>query len=776
MGHEPQAPRGTLSAGTKIGRYELLRRLARGGMAELYLARDGGDGQLCVLKLVLPHLAEDRQFVDMFLREARIAAGLEHPNIAHVTDTGEHDGEPFFVMPYIHGRDLRTIVDKLGETPLPLSAALTITRDLASGLHYVHERTDDDGKPLGLVHRDVSPSNVMIAYDGDVRLVDFGIAKSTEQRSSTRTGVLKGKVSYMSPEQCHGHKIDRRTDVFNLGILLYEMTTGQRLFAGDNDFYVMTRIVRGMYARPREVSTDYPEALEAILERALQVDPDDRYPTTEALQADLEAFAAERGTRLSNLSVAKFMRKTWGEQPGPEAGDPLEASPTEIRFPDDPSPVRVRRASSSRRGNPSTTRIGSIERDEPEHTHVGSGAARATRDETRIGSDETRIGPKDAPASRRSASQDTRVGPKDDDGPRRRVAATRIGAVPRVGTHGRDGSGARSRSRSRPRGGRSDHGKPSVVVAAASAASVHDLGLDVDTLAADFQEEDPTETSVVELESEAIEELDDETRIALRESDVVSEDDPTESLEDDEDPTIALDGATVARVLEGGEDLTELMPSTVAPPRTDPTEPLRKPVSETPSGRHYPVAPVPPGAATRMPPRPLAIASQPYPIAPGPIAAPHTMMTGSNSGVVVRPGHGAAMRWLVVAIVALALGTITAAWLSADDEDTPEARNDGKAAPPAPEPAPEPEPEIEIDHDPDPGPSAPVDEVDTVVIEPESNDDGPATTLAPPVPAPPAAVPDAPATTTNRKKRSKRRRGKKKKTAKQTLDGMYPSG
>ncbi len=764
MGLEPQAPRGTLSAGTEIGRYQLLRRLARGGMAELYLARDGaGEGALCVLKLVLPHLAEDRQFVDMFLREARIAADLEHPNIAHVTDTGEHDGEPFFVMPFIHGRDLRTIVDKLGDTPLPLSAALTITRDLAAGLHYVHERTDEDGKPLGLVHRDVSPSNVMIAYDGDVRLVDFGIAKSTEQRSSTRTGVLKGKVSYMSPEQCHGHKIDRRTDVFNLGILLYEMTTGQRLFAGDNDFYVMTRIVRGMYARPSEVSTDYPEALEAILERALQVDPDDRYPTTEAMLADIEAFAAERGTRLSNLSVAKFMRKTYGEQPPPEAGDPLDASPTEVRFAEDSASVRLRRASSARRGNPSTTRIGSIEREDPDPTHVGSGAARAPRLPTRTGAEDTRIGPTDAATvPRRSSTEDTRIGgATGDDGPRRRIAATRIGAAPRAGSPRRDGT--------RP------GGAPSVVVAAASTASVHDLdlGLDVEALAADFQEdEDPTQSAVVELESEAIEDFDDETRIALRDADVVSEDDPTESLEDDEDPTIALDGTALARVL-AADGLTEVLHGPAPLERSDPTEPLSVPPVEHPSGRHYAVAPVHPAAATRMPPRPLALTSQPYPITAAPIAAPTTMMTGSHSGVVVRPGHGSAVRWVVVAIVALGLGTVTAAWLSADDEAThaptpPAVRDESRPATPAPEPP------REVD-DGSASPSPPVADEDTVVIEPPPDDETAA--LAPPVPAPPQTDPAAPVDPPgSRKKRPKKRRTKKKKSAKQALDGMYPSG
>jgi serine/threonine protein kinase len=329
-----QTRRGSLVPGTRVGRYELLRRLARGGMAELYLARASGlhgFEKLCVVKLVLPHLVEDRRFVQMFLHEARMAATLDHPNIAQVTDIGELEGEPFFVMQYVRGRDLRKIAKALRGAPLPLDVALTVASQVAAGLHYVHESKGPEGKSLGLVHRDVSPANVMIGFDGDVKLVDFGIAKSVEQSDATRTGVIKGKVSYMSPEQCRGDAIDRRTDIFALGILLCEMTTGRRLFRGDTDFAIMSKIVDGRFPAPHEGRPEYPEALEAIVLRALRNDPEDRYPNTAEMQRELESFAQDQGLRLSSLTLSSFMRELFGEQPNAAGVDPLDESPTEIR-------------------------------------------------------------------------------------------------------------------------------------------------------------------------------------------------------------------------------------------------------------------------------------------------------------------------------------------------------------------------------------------------------------------------------------------------------------
>jgi len=302
-------------------------------MAELFLAKARGIGGFekpCVLKLVLPHLADDRGFAEMFLEEARLAATLDHPNVVHVIDIGEVGGEYFFVMEYVHGRDVRALL-RACPGPLPLPAALTIAHGIAEGLHYVHECRDPEGKFIGLVHRDVSPSNVMVRFDGCVKLVDFGIAKATEQRNATRTGVLKGKVHYMSPEQCEGHPVDRRTDVFALGILLYEMTTGRTLFSGTNDYYVMSRIVRGIFARPREIDPAYPPALERIVLRTLARDPGERYVSAQALQLDLEAFARDARISLSPRVLAQTMLELFGDVPT-SLEDEDETAPTQIHM------------------------------------------------------------------------------------------------------------------------------------------------------------------------------------------------------------------------------------------------------------------------------------------------------------------------------------------------------------------------------------------------------------------------------------------------------------
>ncbi len=303
-------------------------------MAELYLAKSlgiAGFERPCVLKLVLPRLTEDAVFVEMFLTEARLAATLDHPNVVHVVDTGEVDGEFFFVMEYVHGRDVRALLRASNPGTVPLHAALTIAHGVAEGLHYVHERRDPSGRFLGLVHRDVSPSNVMVSYDGSVKLVDFGIAKATEMRHATRTGVVKGKVHYMSPEQCEGRPLDRRTDVFALGILLYEMTTGRPAFTGTNDYYVMSRIVRGVFARPREVDPAYPPELEQIVLRALARDPNERYVSAQALQVELEQYARAADLTLSPRMLAETMTEVFGEALAPNFDeDDEEIAPTQL--------------------------------------------------------------------------------------------------------------------------------------------------------------------------------------------------------------------------------------------------------------------------------------------------------------------------------------------------------------------------------------------------------------------------------------------------------------
>jgi serine/threonine protein kinase len=318
-----------LAPGTRIGRYTIVRRLASGGMAELYLARvEGlrGFEKLVALKLVLPHLADDPEFVSMFLDEARLAATLDHPNVVHVIDVGRFGRDHFFAMEYVHGEDLRSVVRRAeAQGGVPLGCALAIVSGVAAGLHHAHERRGPDGLTLGLVHRDVSPSNVIVTYDGAVKVVDFGIARVGAQSKATRLGVVKGKAGYMSPEQCRGEPVDRRSDVFGLGILLWELTLGRRLFSGEHDYAAMSKIVFGLVPHPREVLADYPEALADVVMRALQRDADKRQPSALAFALELEAFAHAAHLRVTTSALAEYMTTLFGLPPYPslaELGEP----------------------------------------------------------------------------------------------------------------------------------------------------------------------------------------------------------------------------------------------------------------------------------------------------------------------------------------------------------------------------------------------------------------------------------------------------------------------
>ena len=217
------------------GRYQLLKKLATGGMAQIYLARQlGPEGfeKLLVVKRILPHLAENEEFITMFLDEARIAARLNHPNVVQIFDLGAQDDSFFIAMEFIHGEDVRRVwkhADKVGK-PIPLPLICRIIIEACAGLDYAHKKLDASGRPLNIVHRDISPQNILVAFEGGVKIVDFGIAKAADQATVTKSGVLKGKYSYMSPEQAAGQPIDCRTDIFALGVVLYELLTGTRLF------------------------------------------------------------------------------------------------------------------------------------------------------------------------------------------------------------------------------------------------------------------------------------------------------------------------------------------------------------------------------------------------------------------------------------------------------------------------------------------------------------------------------------------------------------------
>jgi serine/threonine protein kinase len=308
-----------LERGTTLGKYEILRRLATGGMAEIYLARIRGTAgfeKLVVLKRILPNVAEDPTFVSMFLDEARLAATLQHPNIADVYDVGEDRGTYFFTMEFVHGQDSRSIraaARKRGD-PVPLSIALAIVHGVATALDYAHSKTASDGTPLNLVHRDVSASNLMVSYDGAVKLLDFGIARAASSTHKTQIGTLKGKIPYMSPEQCKGLPLDRRSDLFSLGVVFYELTVGRRPFRGETDFEVMDKIVYRGTQSPREIQASFPADLDAMIMRLLQRAPSQRYANAEELLHDLDEVMSRHHLWMSPKPISKYMRTLFADR------------------------------------------------------------------------------------------------------------------------------------------------------------------------------------------------------------------------------------------------------------------------------------------------------------------------------------------------------------------------------------------------------------------------------------------------------------------------------
>jgi serine/threonine protein kinase len=324
----------SLAPGRDIGKYRVVRRLATGGMAEIYLAQSRGiEGfaKYVVLKRILPQFASSETFVRLFLNEARVTATLDHPNIAGVHDIGAVDGIYFFTMEYLHGEDLghilRTLVNR---ERMPLDLALTIGTGVAAGLHAAHEKKGSDGKPLGIVHRDVSPSNVVVTFDGGVKLVDFGVAKMTAQADLTSTGTLKGKVSYMSPEQCNNEPVDRRSDVFALGVLMYELSTQTRLFRTESEAATLKLVLEANIPPPSSRVRDYPPELEAIVLRALSRDRDQRYQSARDLQLALEEVARGRGLVTSTATLGEWMTHTFGPKLEPWITAPIEERPDPV--------------------------------------------------------------------------------------------------------------------------------------------------------------------------------------------------------------------------------------------------------------------------------------------------------------------------------------------------------------------------------------------------------------------------------------------------------------
>ncbi|WP_408890709.1 protein kinase domain-containing protein [Myxococcus faecalis] len=307
------------------GRYQLLKRLAMGGMAQLYLARQQGpEGfeKLVVVKRILPHLAENDDFVKMFLDEARIAARLNHANVVQIFDLGAQDDSFFIAMEYIHGDDLRRIwkqSEAMGQ-PVPVPLVCRILIEACSGLDYAHKRTDPStGRPLGIVHRDVSPQNILVTFEGGVKVVDFGIAKAADQATVTRSGVLKGKYSYMSPEQAAGQRVDCRADIFALGVVLYELLTCTRLFKRPSDIQTLAAVAECKVLPPSQVNPRVPQDLDAIVLKALAKDPVDRYQEAVHLQLALEDWLSANRLPSSTAHVAVYMKDIYAERLASEA-------------------------------------------------------------------------------------------------------------------------------------------------------------------------------------------------------------------------------------------------------------------------------------------------------------------------------------------------------------------------------------------------------------------------------------------------------------------------
>ncbi len=305
--------------------------MAVGGMAEIYLARISGIGGFqkhVVLKRILPQFARDADFLRMFFDEARYAATIEHPNVAQVYDMGEERGIHFFAMEYLHGEDCRGLLKVLarrGER-LPLEHALAIVIGAAAGAHHVHEKRGADGQSLGLIHRDINPTNVVVTYAGAVKLVDFGIAKATALADSTTAGTAKGKLNYMSPEQYLGEKLDRRVDVYALGLLLYELTCVRRAFDAPNDAALMRAIMAGEMTPPTKLVPGYPRELEAIIMRAAHPSREHRHPTARELEQELEQFARERNLRFSASALGDQVAALTGPRLEPWLSDAAEGT------------------------------------------------------------------------------------------------------------------------------------------------------------------------------------------------------------------------------------------------------------------------------------------------------------------------------------------------------------------------------------------------------------------------------------------------------------------
>jgi len=317
--HAVEFDQATSLEGRRLGRYLLRHKLAEGGMASIYLAQVHGDQNFTrwvALKVVHPGRADDPAFATMLADEARIIARIHHPNVCSVMDFGSEGDQIYLVMEYLHGESLSAAAKRArgSRKSFPAWLAARTVADAARGLHAAHELTDEHGEPLEVVHRDVSPGNIMISYDGPAKVIDFGVVRARGRETKTQVGVVKGKITHMAPEQLLGKEVDRRADVWSLGVVLWEATLGRRLFRGSSPGETVKNVTQARIPRPSEIAPNYPPALEHAIMGALRRDVESRTATARVLAHRLEAYLCDLGSPTGHAEVATWMRSAFSDR------------------------------------------------------------------------------------------------------------------------------------------------------------------------------------------------------------------------------------------------------------------------------------------------------------------------------------------------------------------------------------------------------------------------------------------------------------------------------
>ena len=310
-----------LAVPDRIGPYQVLERISAGGMAEVYRAKQTGADNFekpVAIKRILPHIARDPNFIAMFQAEAKLAVQLQHGNICQIYQLGRHEDSFYIALEYVDGRDVGAILDlhqKQGK-PIPLPQACYIIRRVCEGLDYAHNKKSSQGEPLNIIHRDISPPNLLISYEGEIKLIDFGLAKAVGSSVQTQAGIIKGKLAYMSPEQVRGATLDLRSDVFAVGIVFFELLTARRLFRRDSDLETFDAVRQCRVPRPSEINPDIPKALEEILLTALARDIDKRYQSAGAMNEAIQDFALSSRNTFRGDQLGEWMRRLFSRRNG----------------------------------------------------------------------------------------------------------------------------------------------------------------------------------------------------------------------------------------------------------------------------------------------------------------------------------------------------------------------------------------------------------------------------------------------------------------------------